>query len=540
MPGSRPQPLLRERDHVLRAVPDECGAPLTGLPEGWSAILMMRRLIGRRPPGAVALAVFALGLCCPSNGSAFPSPLGIAVEASGDVLVTDSVQARLFRLDPVTADRLIVSGLEVGAGPAFVRPVRVAVEASGDLVLTDSGLVALVRVDPITGNRTILSDSGTGAGPLLANPAGVDVEASGDLVVVDNDLRSVVRVDPLTGDRAIVSGTGTGAGPALSNPIGLAVEPSGTFVVTDHDLGVVRVDPLTGDRTIASGTGVGIGPAFALAHDIAVEASGELVVVDAGTSIDAVVRVDPVTGDRSTASGDLIGAGPNFGAPVSIAVEASGALLVGANLVQLQAILRVDPPTGDRTKLAIDCPPAPRPVCTTGFGKAKLSIVERRPGGEKLTMKLVKGPELFQSDFGDPTGAEVSAFALCVYDDANTLAGNLIVDRALEICGGKPCWRSLGGAPPVGKGYLYKDTTGHIASGVSKLLLKGGPAGRSKLTVRASNTPSRPFSSLPTGIAAALVATTSVRMQVISDEGACFEATLTDISKQESDIFAAK
>ena len=84
-------------------------------------------------------------------------------------------------------------------------PRGIAVEASGDLVVVDTGLDAVVRVDPVTGDRTIVSDAGTGTGPAFNSPRGIAVEASGDLVVVDSDLDAVFRVDPVTGDRSLVS-----------------------------------------------------------------------------------------------------------------------------------------------------------------------------------------------------------------------------------------------------------------------------------------------------------------------------------------------
>ncbi len=53
----------------------------------------------------------------------------------------------------------------IGSGPGFINPFGIAVEADGSLVLSDSGLEAVVRVDPISGDRTILSDANTGSGP---------------------------------------------------------------------------------------------------------------------------------------------------------------------------------------------------------------------------------------------------------------------------------------------------------------------------------------------------------------------------------------
>jgi len=57
----------------------------------------------------------------------------------------------------------------IGSGPGFVTPLGIAVESDGSLVVIDSGLEAVVRVDQVTGDRTIISDDfgiGSGARPL--------------------------------------------------------------------------------------------------------------------------------------------------------------------------------------------------------------------------------------------------------------------------------------------------------------------------------------------------------------------------------------
>jgi hypothetical protein len=144
----------------------------------------------------------------------------VAVEASGQILVVDAAAGTgglgaLFRVDSVTGTRTLLSDFGAGAqGPLGIDPVGVAVEASGQILVADetggTGLLgALFRVDPTTGARTLLSDFGAGAqGPLGVNPTGVTVEASGQILVVDPS-------------------TGTGGGGALFRiaPGGPAVPP---------------------------------------------------------------------------------------------------------------------------------------------------------------------------------------------------------------------------------------------------------------------------------------------------------------------------
>jgi len=128
-----------------------------------------------------------------------------------------------MRVDPSTGDRTVLSGCTaedpatfactalLGTGPSFGFPGGIAVEADGALVVVDEGLTGrVIRVNPVTGDRVLVSglDSETntslGSGPLLLFPADIAVAPDGALIVGDRTL-GVVQVDPLTGNRTILS-----------------------------------------------------------------------------------------------------------------------------------------------------------------------------------------------------------------------------------------------------------------------------------------------------------------------------------------------
>jgi len=151
------------------------------------------------------------------------APLGVAIESSGQILVIDPIagtgnRGALFRVDPVTGARTVLS--DFGAGPnQGVTPFGVAVEASGQILVIDwqagtGADGALFRVDPVTGARTVLSDFGVGANQGV-DPYGVAVESSGQILVVDLNAGTgfqgaLFRVDPVTGARTVVSDFGAG------------------------------------------------------------------------------------------------------------------------------------------------------------------------------------------------------------------------------------------------------------------------------------------------------------------------------------------
>ena len=298
------------------------------------------------------------------------NPSAVAVEADGDILVTDPDAGTdpsggtnewgvLYRLspDPVTGalTRTVLS--DFGVGPSTGRnPRAVTVEADGQiLVINRSGGTTqvierplLVRIDPETGTRTALSDFGNRAqgdpndpptcttSCLGVEPRGLAVEADGQILVIDaqagqgdtgNGQGVLFRVDPNTGVRARLSNFGVGANEG-DNPSAVAVEASGQILVTDEGhtsttpLGLLfRIEPQSGTRTVLSdfntGANTGREP-----EGVALEANGQILVVDkhAGQFTRGMLfRVDPASGARQIVSD--FGAGANQGGdPLALAV----------------------------------------------------------------------------------------------------------------------------------------------------------------------------------------------------------------------------
>ena len=268
------------------------------------------------PPGTTRLVVSAEDAFGNANAMAatvtvsvveplWRSPTGLAVEATGQLVVTDSDLQAVVRLEPQSGMRTIVSDATAGSRPTFLSLQDVAVETTGHLVVIDEFLKAILRVDPLTGVRSIVSDEQHGSGPLFGPfLRSVAVETSGHLVVVDGTVtngRPIIRVHPLTGSRTIVSDASVGSGPSLVVPRGIAIEMTGELLVVDRVLrAVVRIDPISGDRRILSDDTLGVGPVFSDPVDITVENTEQIVVLDMG--LRAIVRVDAQHGDRAIIS----------------------------------------------------------------------------------------------------------------------------------------------------------------------------------------------------------------------------------------------
>jgi hypothetical protein len=78
-----------------------------------------------------------------------------------------------------------------------------------------------------------------------------------------------------------------------------------------------------------------------------------------------------------------------------------------------------------------------------------------------------------------------------------------------------------------------------VSDGVVKIGVKGGPAGRGKVLVQASNDAKASRTALPTGIAASLEGSTTATLQLHASGAECFSAELTSVKKADGTRFKA-
>jgi len=296
------------------------------------------------------------------------TPVAAAILSPGDILVTDqspgtSTEGAVYKIDPVTGDRMMISGPGVGSGPELHLVVGIAVDSSGNIYVSsstsdpDSGAIVghgIYRIDASTGDRTEFSGPTIGSGVSFGGPfgpLGMMVDLDGSLLVANQTdsftgVGAVYRVDLATGNRTIVSGPGVGSGTTLQLPSDIALDVAGDILLIDN-VSVLRVDPITGNRTTVSDMFTGGGPNFDDPLGIEVLSTGEIVVADIGANV--LFPVAPVSGTRSILSGPGVGIGPAM-SPYGVAIANDGMLIVSENANG--NILAIDPVTGDRTVLS--------------------------------------------------------------------------------------------------------------------------------------------------------------------------------------------
>ena len=157
----------------------------------------------------VAGGGFGLGDGGPATSASLNSPWSVTVDASGNLLIADRDNHRIRRVDAVTSVITSVAGGFIGdGGPAtsasLSLPLGVPVDASGNLFIADTANHRIRRVDAATSVITTVAGTGTvgfsgDGGPAtsasLGSPWRVTVDPSGILFIADSGNHRIRKVE---------------------------------------------------------------------------------------------------------------------------------------------------------------------------------------------------------------------------------------------------------------------------------------------------------------------------------------------------------
>ena len=273
------------------------------------------------------------------RGSAarFYHPKGVAVDASGVLYVTDSINSTVRRITPgVSAGTTnwtvsTLAGLGgspgsadgLGSGARFYSPNGIAVDSAGNLYVADTGNDTIRMISPgMVGGQTQWrvttiaglagaagSANGTNGTARFNLPAGLALDGAGNLYVADNGNATIRILRPsVAGGQtnwvvATIAGLagshgstdGIGAAARFYNPFGIAADAAGNLYATDYTSCTIRaltpgvragqtnwtVSTIAGSAGgFGSADGTGSAAQFLAPLGITLDGAGSLYVVD--------------------------------------------------------------------------------------------------------------------------------------------------------------------------------------------------------------------------------------------------------------------
>ncbi|HWC77448.1 MAG TPA: NHL repeat-containing protein [Blastocatellia bacterium] len=238
------------------------------------------------------------------ENAAFNTPSGIAVDRRGNIFICDTSNNRIRKLD-VDGNVSTIAGSGVaglqdgGASEArFDGPIGIAIAADGTIVVADTYNDSIRRIDS-EGQVTTVAGSGkpgfvdgASGAALFDTPCGVAVDGAGNIFVADTANDAIRKITP-AGEVSTFAGglhgrnDGIGTEAEFNQPTGIAITHDGFLFVTDAASGRFRrISPEGHDTTYAGagagfGNGIGSDARFNGPAGIAVDREGNLFVADA-------------------------------------------------------------------------------------------------------------------------------------------------------------------------------------------------------------------------------------------------------------------
>lgn len=235
----------------------------------------------------------------------FNTPTGVAVDANGNVFVAEQYSNTIRK---VTADGVTTtfagSGLQgltddTGIAAQFNQPIGVAVDATGNVYVADFMNNAIRKITPAGVVTTLAGGTqgaanGTGTEASFNAPTGLAVDAEGNVFVADqvnNLIRKITPAGVVTtfagnaAENAYNDGIGTAA--SFNYPTSITMDASGNMYVADqYNYRIRKITPdavvttIAGDGTDGFANGLGLTAKFSSPVGVSLDGSGNLYVSD--------------------------------------------------------------------------------------------------------------------------------------------------------------------------------------------------------------------------------------------------------------------
>lgn len=243
------------------------------------------------------------------SAASFNKPFGVAIDGSGNLYVADAGNNKIRMISPMGIVSTFAGTGIAGAGngpdtATFNSPLGVAVDVSGNVYVADYGNDLIRKISPagvvstLAGSGATGADNGAGALATFNLPESVAVDAAGNVFVADNGNDLIRKITPngtvstLAGNGTAGSANGTGTAASFNSPFGIAVDGAGNVYVADAGNNQIRKINPAGEVSTFAGSGArgatdGIGNAssFNTPSGVCVDAAGNVYVSDENNNL---------------------------------------------------------------------------------------------------------------------------------------------------------------------------------------------------------------------------------------------------------------
>jgi uncharacterized protein (TIGR03437 family) len=295
------------------------------------------------------------------------SPLGVAVDSAGNLYIADTANNVVRKVTAAGAISTLAGNGKSGFGgdgsaatsAQLNAPQGIAVDASANVYIADTGNA---RIRKVSSGGTISTYAGNGTpgyagdgqaatSAQLNLPIGLTVDPAGNLFIADYGNNVVRKVAISSGTVSTVAGHGVqsyggdgqaATSAALNGPLAVALDKAGNLYIADSQNNRVRVVTPAGTIGTVAGTGLpgytGDGHSATSAQIVSpsglvVDSSGGIYVTDSGSTVRKFTVGGPIFTIAGNGTQGYSGDGgpatsAQLNAPMGMAVDSNGVLYV--------------------------------------------------------------------------------------------------------------------------------------------------------------------------------------------------------------------